>query len=44
MPTVGVFAVPLALGLAWQPVSSRLNYLVDPIGTISRMRRGRAPS
>ena len=41
---VTVLAVPLALGLAWQPVSSRLNYLVDPIGTISRMRRGRAPS
>ncbi len=39
-------AVALALFLAWRPVSTRLNVLVDPIGTISRRRkrRDRAPN
>jgi fucose 4-O-acetylase-like acetyltransferase len=41
---VTVLAVPLALFLAWKPVSTRLNVLVDPIGTVSRRRAGRAPS
>ena len=42
-----VAAVLLALFLAWAPVSSRLQVLVDPIGAITRWRekrRGRAPS
>ena len=38
-------AVALAVLLAWRPVSSRLNALVDPIGRRSgRRRRGRAPA
>jgi fucose 4-O-acetylase-like acetyltransferase len=32
-------AVPLAVVLAWEPVSSRLNVLVDPVGAVSRRRR-----
>jgi len=42
-----VAAVLLALLLAWAPVSTRLNVLVDPIGAITRRRRTRpdqAPS
>jgi fucose 4-O-acetylase-like acetyltransferase len=39
-----VVAVLLALALAWAPVSRRLNIVVDPVGTISRRRRGRVPS
>lgn len=31
-------AVALALLLAWGPVATRLNYLVDPIGTFTRSR------
>ncbi|SDS58278.1 Fucose 4-O-acetylase [Nocardioides scoriae] len=34
-------AVALALVLAWQPVSSRLNVLVDPVGSFQRARRRR---
>ena len=34
-------AIGLALFLAWQPVSSRLNVLVDPVGTFTRRRRRR---
>ena len=41
---VTVAAVGVALFLASQPVSSRLNVLVDPVGAISRRRRDRAPS
>jgi fucose 4-O-acetylase-like acetyltransferase len=37
-------SVVLAIGLAWGPVSRRLNVVVDPIGAISRRRRGQAPS
>jgi fucose 4-O-acetylase-like acetyltransferase len=37
-------AVPLALLLAWAPVSTRLNVLVDPVGALRRRRRGQAPS
>lgn len=36
-----VLAVGLALLLAWQPVARRLNYLVDPIGTVERWRERR---
>jgi fucose 4-O-acetylase-like acetyltransferase len=39
-----VLAVPLALVLAWAPVSTRLNVLVDPVGAVRRRRRGQAPS
>jgi len=39
-----VWAVALALLLAWKPVSSRLNVFVDPIGTFTRRRRDRAPT
>jgi fucose 4-O-acetylase-like acetyltransferase len=42
-----VAAILLALFLAWGPVSSRLNVMVDPVGTISRRRRrrgGQGPS
>jgi fucose 4-O-acetylase-like acetyltransferase len=35
-------AVGLALLLAWKPVSSRLNTVVDPIGSFTRWRRARA--
>jgi fucose 4-O-acetylase-like acetyltransferase len=38
-----VCAIALAVFLAWKPVSSRLNALVDPIGWVSRRRRGRVP-
>ncbi len=43
---VTALAVPLALLLAWTPVSSRLNVLVDPVGSFSRRRRraDRVPS
>lgn len=39
-------AVPLALFLAWHPVSRRLNVLVDPVGALSRRRKraDRVPS
>jgi fucose 4-O-acetylase-like acetyltransferase len=37
-------AVALALLLAATPVSSRLNAVVDPVGWVSRRRRGRGPS
>ncbi len=42
-----VTAVLLALILAWAPVSTRLNALVDPVGAVARRRRrrpGRDPS
>jgi len=38
-----VTAVLLALFLAWAPVSTRLNVLVDPVGALRRRRRGQAP-
>ena len=41
---VTVLAVPVALFLAWSPVSTRLNVLVDPVGALSRRRARRAPS
>lgn len=34
-------SVPVALFLAWPPVSTRLNLLVDPVGSLSRARRRR---
>jgi fucose 4-O-acetylase-like acetyltransferase len=34
-------AIALALLLAWGPVATRLNYLVDPIGTFTRWRAAR---
>lgn len=37
-------AIALALVLAWRPVATRLNVLVDPVGAVRRRRRGRAPS
>ena len=39
-----VCAVPLALFLAWAPISTRLNVLVDPVGALRRRRRGQDPS
>ncbi|MCW2807258.1 MAG: hypothetical protein JWQ93_1213 [Marmoricola sp.] len=39
-----VVAVLLPLLLAWAPVSTRLNVLVDPVGALRRMRRGQAPT
>jgi hypothetical protein len=36
--------VLLALVLAWPPVATRLNVLVDPVGAIARRRRGQAPT
>jgi fucose 4-O-acetylase-like acetyltransferase len=39
-----VVAVLLALLLAWAPVSTRLNVLVDPVGALRRTRRGQAPT
>jgi fucose 4-O-acetylase-like acetyltransferase len=36
-----VCAVGIAVFLAWQPVSSRLNVAVDPIGAITRRRKRR---
>ena len=41
---VTVLAVPLALFLAWSPVSTRLNVLVDPVGALRRRRARQAPS
>jgi fucose 4-O-acetylase-like acetyltransferase len=38
------WAVALAIFLAWRPVSTRLNVFVDPIGSFTRRRRGRAPT
>ncbi len=35
---VTVVAVLLALFLAWQPVSTRLNWAVDPVGSLTRHR------
>ncbi|GAB3660471.1 acyltransferase family protein [Nocardioides korecus] len=35
-------AVPVALLLAWQPVSSRLTWVVDPVGSVRRHRAARA--
>ena len=43
LPTVTLLAVGLALLLAWPPVSSRLTWLVDPVGSARRRRRGRVP-
>ena len=37
-------AISVALILAWAPVSTRLNVLVDPVGALKRKRRGRAPT
>ena len=37
-------AVVLALVLAWKPVATLLNHLVDPIGSVTRRRASRAPS
>lgn len=37
-----VLAVLLALFLAWPPVASRLNYLVDPVNSVLRQRARRA--
>jgi fucose 4-O-acetylase-like acetyltransferase len=37
-------APALALFLAWSPVSTRLNVLVDPVGALRRRRRGQAPT
>ena len=39
---VTVLAPLLAIFLAWQPVSSRLNVCVDPIGTFTRRRQRQA--
>jgi fucose 4-O-acetylase-like acetyltransferase len=36
-----VVAVLLAVALAWPPVASRLNVLVDPVGSLNRARRTR---
>ena len=36
-----VAAPVIAVFLAWQPISSRLNVLVDPVGTVTRARRSR---
>jgi fucose 4-O-acetylase-like acetyltransferase len=44
---ITVAAVLLALSLAWAPVSTKLNMLVDPVGAIARRRRtrpGRGPT
>ncbi len=38
---VTLCAVPVALLLAWKPVSSRLNWLVDPVGSVRRFRAAR---
>ena len=35
-------AIGMALFLAWKPVSSRLNVIVDPVNTFIRWRRERA--
>jgi fucose 4-O-acetylase-like acetyltransferase len=37
-------AICLALLLAWVPVSTRLNVLVDPVGALRRRHGGRAPT
>ena len=41
VPTVALAAL-IAVVLAWQPVASRLTWLVDPIGSVTRLRRARA--
>ncbi|RYP82940.1 hypothetical protein EKO23_20730 [Nocardioides guangzhouensis] len=41
VPTVAL-AVLIAVLLAWQPVANRLTWLVDPIGSVTRLRRARA--
>ena len=41
-PLVTLGAAGLALLLAWKPVSSRLNVLVDPVNSFIRWRRARA--
>ena len=41
-PLVTVAAIGLALVLAWEPFSSRLNVVVDPVNSLSRWRRARA--
>ena len=38
---VTLCAVPVTLLLAWKPVSSRLNWLVDPVGSVRRFRAAR---
>ena len=40
---VSVLAPLLALLLAWAPVANRLNWLVDPIGTVNRLRSAHSP-
>ena len=35
-------AIALSVFLAWRPVSSRLNWIADPIGSVSRHRQGRS--
>lgn len=37
------WAIPLALLLAWDPLARRLNYVVDPVGTIRGLRAARRP-
>jgi fucose 4-O-acetylase-like acetyltransferase len=39
-PTIGI-AIVISLVLAWPPVSTRLNWLVDPIGEATRFRERR---
>ena len=41
-PLVTFGAIGMALFLAWKPVSSRLNVIVDPVNTFIRWRRERA--
>ncbi len=41
-PLVTVGAIGLALFLAWKPVSSRLNVIVDPVNTYLRWRKARS--
>lgn len=41
LPITLAWAIPLALLLAWAPVAARLNYLVDPFGSIKAWRAAR---
>jgi fucose 4-O-acetylase-like acetyltransferase len=41
LPTVAL-ATLIAVLLAWQPVARRLTWLVDPVGSVTRLRRARA--
>ena len=41
-PLVTASAIGLALLLAWEPVSSRLNVVVDPVNSFTRWRRARS--